>query len=525
MRRFNTSGPCDPEKHYTVMRDELVVTGQALVDEGRYFTIIAPRQSGKTTYFQLLFDMLKEQDYIPIWVTFESLKTVNQEKFYRTVGRELHEELSLFDINLDYPIEDHIDLLDFFREPPLLSKKIVLVIDEFEDIPTEVMGEVLHSFRKIYHRKQFYALHSVILVGVSTLPELLVRGSSSSPFNVADVFKIAYFTFEETFDLIQQYIQESGQIFEADVIQAIYDNTRGQPGLTCALCDHMIQEKADHDQPIAMGDFDKTLKHFLIERPDKNIVNIVRKAREKQDFMLRLLFGNAPIPYSIHTPTISYLTAHGVIDNVDGFVDIPVPLYSKCLVTAFRPPINGETLHYFTDLESLNVYINDDGLNIGAMLQKYRAYVRRRGFKAFDTEQLKEGAWHYSLDGFINFVIQGLGGDTLIETPSGRGRTDIYIYYQEQKYVIETKIYTNQTYVENGKYQLADYLDAEGLDVGYYVVFSNQHGADDELDFNEIIKGKRIITLIVRTKFERSSDQKAPSVEEKNNTTDIESHR
>jgi len=513
MRRFNTSGPCDPEKHYTVMREEMVATGQALVDEGRYFTIIAPRQSGKTTYFQLLFDTLREQDYIPIWVSFESLKTASREQFYQTFSLDFQEELSLFGIDIDRLFANHIDLQNYLRNSSGQTKKIVLVMDEFEDIPSEVMGELLHAFRKIYHRKQFYTLHSVILVGVSTLSELLVAGSSSSPFNIADEFKIAYFTFDQTHALIHQYIQESGQIFTENVIKAIYDNTNGQPGLTCALCDHLIQEKSDREQPIVLDDFYKTLKHFLTERPDKNIVNIIQKAREKQDFMLRVLFGNTPIPFTLHNPTISYLTAHGVIDNVNGFVDISVPLYSKCLITAFRPPINGEALHYFTGQGSFKAYAIDDGLDIHAMLCKYRDYIRRRGFRAFDTKQLKEGAWHYSLDGFINFAIQGLGGDTLVEVPSGRGRTDIYITYKEQKYIIETKIYTDETYVENGKYQLADYLDAEGLDEGYYVIFSNRHSPDDKLDFNELINDKRIITLIVRTDFERSSDQKAPPKE------------
>jgi len=68
-------------------------------------------------------------------------------------------------------------------------------------------------------------------------------------------------------------------------------------------------------------------------------------------------------------------------------------------------------------------------------------------------------------------------------------------------------------YFTNSKYQLAEYLESEELDVGYYVVFSNQHGNDDTLNLNEIIKGKRIITLIVRVEFERPSDQKALTIE------------
>jgi len=55
----------------------------------------------------------------------------------------------------------------------------------------------------------------------------------------------------------------------------------------------MVPERS---QPITMEAFYPTLHHFLTERFDKNIVNIVQKAREKREFMLRILFGNTPIP-------------------------------------------------------------------------------------------------------------------------------------------------------------------------------------------------------------------------------------
>lgn len=76
MRIFNTSGPCDPSKHYTVMRETLIAQGKALVDQGRYFTIFAPRQAGKTTYFQLLVKQLQGGGYTPVWISFERLKTL-----------------------------------------------------------------------------------------------------------------------------------------------------------------------------------------------------------------------------------------------------------------------------------------------------------------------------------------------------------------------------------------------------------------------------------------------------------------
>jgi len=144
-------------------------------------------------------------------------------------------------------------------------------------------------------------------------------------------------------------------------------------------------------------------------------------------------------------------------------------------------------------------------LNLNAILQKYVEYVNQRGFRAFDTDHLKEGAWHYSLDGFINFFIERLGGHTFVEAPSGRGRTDILILWRDKKYIIETKIFSDRSYFENGKIQLAAYLKTEGLDSGHYVVFSKKHAETDVLEQEEVIDGKRIYTRIIRVNFDRPS--------------------
>jgi hypothetical protein len=113
------------------------------------------------------------------------------------------------------------------------------------------------------------------------------------------------------------------------------------------------------------------------------------------------------------------------------------------------------------------------------------------------------------LDGFLNFFIERLGGQTLVEVPSGRGRTDILILHRGRKYLIETKIFTDQQYFEQGKHQLADYLATEALNDGYYVVFSNKHSKDDPLTFAETITGKRIYTYIILTKFDQPSRRRA----------------
>jgi len=502
MREFNTTGPCDPARHYTVMREALMVECKKKVNKGRYFTLFAPRQAGKTTFFQLMIERLKES-YTPVWITFENLTTVNKESFYQDFDEQLKEELLKYGFQTDHAIKDPRSLANFFKNPRQI-KPIVLVIDEFEGIPDCVLSEVMHTFRKIYHKREYHYLQSLFLVGVSTIAELVV--SSASPFNITEELQIPCFTFTEVSVLISQYVAESGQVFEDNVITAIHENTQGQPGLVCALCSYLVEKLVtNRHQPILMEHYYQAQQYFLTERFDKNIINIVQKAREKRAFMLRLLFNEEPFPFSIYDPDIAWLYANGVVDKKNGDTDILVPLYKKVLITAFRPSINGETQYYINSPnETVNQYLTPAGeLNINELLKEYRAYIRRRGFRAFDTEHLKEAAWHYSLDGFINFFIQRLGGQTYVEVPSGRGRTDILIRYQSRSDIIETKVYSDSTYFKRGKGQLAEYLKSERISKGYYVVFSNLHTDKDELFSLELIQEKRIYTYIIPTKFEQ----------------------
>lgn len=510
MREFNTTGPCNPTLHYTVMREALIEVGREKVNKGRFFTLFAPRQSGKTTYFQLLLKQLNQEGYTAVWVSFESMKTLSREWFYKALTSALKRALP--DHTQTLNLTNQVQLLEFFNQLKSHIPTLVIIIDEFEGIPDEVLGEMMHTFREIYHQKENYALHALGLVGISTVADLVV--GPASPFNIADELEITYFTLAETTELINQYITETGQPFDDAVIQAIYANTQGQPGLVCALCNHLVTKRVlDKSQPIMLEHFYQTLTFFMTQRAHLNIMNIVQKARQKRAFMLKLLFQPVPIPFSIYEPDMAWLEANGVIDEVNGYVDVAVPLYKKVLISAFRPLINGEAQQYVTSARDvLGDYLVDGGagLNINALLQAYRAYVQRRGFQAFDTENLREGAWHYSLDSFLNFFIEQLGGQTYIEIPSGRGRIDILIRYQEQSYIIETKIYGQITNFKQGKAQLAEYLKTEGLAEGYYVVFSNVHTEQDTLYTIETISGKQIITHIIRTNFDRPSQLNVP---------------
>jgi len=63
MKEFNTSGPNIPKEHYTIIRTDLIEKGIKLVNKSRYFTIWAPRQTGKSTFFRQLARELNKQNF------------------------------------------------------------------------------------------------------------------------------------------------------------------------------------------------------------------------------------------------------------------------------------------------------------------------------------------------------------------------------------------------------------------------------------------------------------------------------
>ena len=59
-RFFNTAGPCDSQRHYTLPWEDRSPRLRELIEQEHYFVIHAPRQVGKTTSFRLLARELTE---------------------------------------------------------------------------------------------------------------------------------------------------------------------------------------------------------------------------------------------------------------------------------------------------------------------------------------------------------------------------------------------------------------------------------------------------------------------------------
>ncbi|MCD4817207.1 MAG: hypothetical protein K8S23_00770 [Candidatus Cloacimonetes bacterium] len=84
-RYFNTSGPNIESEHYTLKRKNYIEQGISLVDTKRYFTIWAPRQTGKSTYFRQLALELQKKGYNVCHTNIENYKTATVKSLFKNL--------------------------------------------------------------------------------------------------------------------------------------------------------------------------------------------------------------------------------------------------------------------------------------------------------------------------------------------------------------------------------------------------------------------------------------------------------
>lgn len=497
MREFNTSGQNIPERHYTLMRPQLVEQGVELVEKEKYFTIWAPRQTGKSTYFLLLAAALERQGYKVARVNFESYRVASLKDFLSRLTWKLNAFLG---VEFENPT-----ITSVFRKLELIKdQKFVLIIDEVEGINKAYFNDFLHAIRNAYHTRSEHALKSVILVGVANITGIIQ--DNASPFNIADNLHIPFFTNEETFELLGQHETETGQLFDLTVKEKIAEITANQPGLVNGFARKLVADYTDK-KVIEYSDYLKVENWYIYVAIDKNVSNVANKAKKHRAFVERLLFTEHKIPFWIDRPAIKDLHTNGLIKRDEqGHVKFWVPLYQKKLFYTFYPYTNGEGRRISQTMLT-SVYMTEDNkINFDKLIDKYKKHIELRSFRPYREKDekgkfksIREAAMIYSFETFISIFIQEIEGKSYREAFVSLGNSDLIINVYGVEYLIETKKYYSPKSFIKGKGQLAYYCNRKSIKEGIYIVFiSNEIDIEGIEEKKETIDGVEIKTYLIR---------------------------
>ena len=497
MREFNTSGPNIIEEHYTLERLALIEKGKKLVKKNRYFTIWAPRQTGKSTYFRLLGNALEAEGYLVCRIGFENYQTDSLAVFMERLVPALQTAwgLDLMGLTLTQV---------FYKVEQVKDKKLVLIIDEVEGINPKYFGKFLHTIRNAYHSRENHGLKSVIFVGVSNITGVVQ--DNASPFNISDSLQVNYFTKQEVFELLEQHEAETGQKFAIEVKEKIYAITVGQPGLVNGFAARLV-ELYGQKPLIDYMDYLVVEDWYLYDALDKNVANVINKAKKHQKFLEELLFLDKKVRFDIDTEEIRFFYINGLINkNAEGNVTFWVPLYKKRLQKYFYPKMNGEAQAIQSNIWIEKYLTADNKLDMDKIIREYQGYAQKRGFRPFfvtdndgNAVGLREAALMYSFETFIQSFLSALKGKSYLEPHVALGRSDLIINILDSEWVIEAKIFYNAAQYTDGKAQLAYYIKSLGLNRGIYLVFVDKQVTNPYIfEGTEVIEGVDIITYLVR---------------------------
>ncbi len=482
MRIFSSYGPINKELHYHAPREKLIETGYTrLVGEnpkqgGHYITVWAPRQCGKTWVTQQAFHRVRKTgDFHTGIFSIESLKNVKDEQ---TVVESFIQKMT-YEFEIEFPPLKKINEIPRLFTKQYFQKPVILVVDEFDALEEEFINGFAAVFRDMYMNRsnqqdkesmdKTYLLHGLALVGVRSV--LGIENEKGSPFNVQRSLHIPNLTSEEVTGMFRWYEKESGQKVKDDVIDRLFYETRGQPGLTCWLGE-LMTETYNHEpgKPIDIDDFKESYAAAAFVLPNNNILNLISKAKVSpyKESVLELFKTDEKIPFKFDDPEINYLYMNGLIDldkvgRTEYYVKFSSPFVQKRLFNYF----SGELFDYMGKLvepfENLDQVLPSSGVNLRHLMKCYGVYLaknrewllkeapRRKDLRVF------EAVYHFNVYMYLHKFFNVRGGKVYPEFPTGNGKIDLIIQYEGRTYGLELKSFSHEGMYKEALKQAAKY--------------------------------------------------------------------
>ncbi len=516
-RIFEDAGSVNPEESYYVPLDNVTNTKnqdiKTMVDRGRYFSIFAPRQSGKTTFFKRMCEQLhKDRTYIAIVLDFQKYETLNKEQFYARIRKKLYPQLleRLKEVECDkydavahfletHGLTGHLSFGDLFDELNRIIqfKKIVIFIDEFDGIPREELGNFLTTIRDLYQEYKEVkrkALYSIGLVGIRNITKLIVGGVS--PFNIADQVDLPPFSLKNIRDLYAQYTVETNQVFTECAVKKVYDETRGQTWLVNRLATILtVNIKPGTVEPIDEQDVETAVRK-LVKEKNVHFDNLDEKAKQYKEMFIEIVFDG--VEYKPGKEGQGWLEQFGLIENRDGKAVVANNIYKARYVSMFFDEVTADVY-----VSPQSYHLPGDRLDMENILLDFDRYIAQIGVRAFyQHKRPYEKTGQFLLTAWLYPFTKGGTGDLRYEPVTGLGRMDIMLTYRGRKYIIETKVSHRRDIrriLRQGITQVAQkYLATESADEGFLVIFDTATSAgvlNKPQEHRE--EGKKITSLII----------------------------
>lgn len=513
-RFFNTTGPCDPARHFMVAPERRMPDLLPYIEREQYFVVHAARQVGKTTAMRALAERLRERGVVAVWATLEASQGIDDieraEPIWMTAiawaaAREVPPEMRPPDPApyLSHPVGTRLTafLGDWAAS---VAAPLVVLLDEADVLRGPALISLLRQLRGGFMSRGVGRFPtSVGLIGMRDLRDYLTESKDGvpvnpgSPFNIkVGSFTIRNFDGSETIELLAQHTAETGQPFEDDAADQIFRVTQGQPFLVNALADDCVTHLVpDRSQPVTLAHVEQARERLILARTT-HLDALAQRLREPRVARIveAVLLGDEPRSIPVGTDDFQYVVDLGLIRLGAQGAEAANPIYREILAREISVALQTSLPRPWWPWST-----PDGRLDFPALIDAFRQWWRENeGPLRHEADSYVEAVPHIALMAFLQRVVNG-GGRVHREFAAGRGAMDLVVEYAGERFAVEIKRVRERDGLdrqkERGAAQLAAYLDTVGLSDGWLILFDVRPGRswEDRLWSDEVtVDGKRI---------------------------------
>lgn len=519
-KKFNVNGVCYPDRHYMVDLNGRLRKIKTLIDNGDYFVINRARQYGKTTTLRALKAYL-QPEYIVISMSFQKMSSAkfrNEYSFAQAFARDFikkaenETQSGRIDRNGLLELEvlrkeerEFFDLAELFEALSNIcdaaSQPVVLMIDEVDQASNnQVMLDFLGQIREYYlNREETAAFHSVILAGVYDIKNLRLKirpeevHRYNSPWNITADFDVDMsFSPEDISTMLRSYEEEHHTGMDIrQMAEELYDETGGYPYLVSCLCKKLDEKDAGWNRQKLR----EAVRNLLKEQNTlfEDVIKNVRNNQEFSNLTEQLLINGANVVFERSNPAIDLGVMFGILQERDGKTVISNVIFETLILNYFISVRTTEALINSEYIERPQ-YIQDGRLDMEKVVQKFAAFMKSEYRKEDGAFIERQGRLLFL--GFLRPIINGQGHYAVEPQTRKNMRMDIQVFYGEEEFVVELKLWRGPAYEQKGYDQLVDYLEAKELRQGYLISFSRNRKKPKEDQWLHY-KGHDIYEVIV----------------------------
>ncbi|MDR0756871.1 MAG: AAA-like domain-containing protein [Tannerella sp.] len=490
---------------------------EQLIDMKQYFVIHAARQSGKTTYLKDLTGRLNAAgEYYALYCSLESVQgVIDPKEGIPQFVMKIKYQLRLSNIphkpefagNVDYNDFTGVLNMELTLFCMLLDKPLVILFDEADCLSEGTLISFLRQLQNGYNERSTTPfVHSVALVGMRNIRDYKARIrpdseslGSASPFNiVTESLTLKNFTREEIALLYSQHTGETGQMFEEDAIEQVWEQTQGQPWLVNAIAREAIVKilQSNCTRPVTANLVSDAIQNIILARPT-HIDSLLERLKEPRvrRIIEPMILGEEFIRRS--SDDFLYTCDLGLIRVVSGRIEPANPIYAEVIIRKLSSDMQ-DTLEDAKYPYRLPRYLKDGRIDMDFLMRDFQQFWHANSdiwLKSCDD--YPEAAPLLVMMAFLQRVVNG-GGEIIREMASGTGRLDLCLIYENRKYPIELKIRYGDKYLEEGIEQTARYMDLHCCRKGWLVAFDRRTAVkwEDRLYMKKVSVDGKTVTVV-----------------------------